>query len=217
MQSITTIGFLKTICFNLRHLPFREAVRIPILIARNVSVRDCESVKFEFVGGVKFGMVTVGFNRNCNKGAPSSLHLHGKIIIRGTKAHAFGAGCNVAVGRDAVLDIGDGFGCTGDTTISVAKSLVIGENNLWSYNCVVMDNDGHKIYDSEGKRINEPREVVFGNHIWMGCGCLVLKGSRIADNNIIAAGSTIKGKVTAQNSVVTTDGKVLKEEVSWKG
>lgn len=50
MQSITTIGFLKTICFNLRHLPFREAVRIPILIARNVSVRDCESVKFEFVG-----------------------------------------------------------------------------------------------------------------------------------------------------------------------
>lgn len=166
---------------------------------------------------MKPGIVTVGFNRNCNKGAPSALHLHGKVIIRGTRSHAFGAGCNVSVGKDAVLDIGDGFGCTGDTTISVAKSLVIGEDNLWSYNCVVMDNDGHKIYGSEGKRINEPREVIFGNHIWMGCGCLVLKGSRIADNNIIAAGSTIKGKITAQNSVVTTDGKVLKEDINWKG
>ena len=51
MQSIFTIGFLKTICFNLRHLPFREAVSMPILIARNVSIRDCKSVRFEFMGG----------------------------------------------------------------------------------------------------------------------------------------------------------------------
>ena len=79
-----------------------------------------------------------------------------------------------------------------------------------------MDNDGHNIYDSTRKKINEPQEVIFGKHIWLGCGCLVLKGSRINNNNIIAAGSTIKGEVIAQNSIVTSNGKVLKESIFWK-
>ena len=216
MRDIFTIGLLKTIYFNLKHLPFRQAVRFPILVARNVSVNDCKSAEFEFMAGVRFRLATIGFARQANKGAPSALHLNGKVIIRGLGVHSFGAGCCVTVKEGAVLDVGDNFLCTGETTINVEKSITIGDNNLWSYNNMVMDNDGHKIYDSEGMRINEPREVVFGNHIWMGCGCIVLKGSMIADNNIIAAGSTIKGKITAQNSVVTTDGKVLKENISWK-
>lgn len=216
MRDIITIGFLKTIYFNFRHLPFRQAMRIPILIARNVSIRDCKSVRFEFMGGVKFRLVTIGFARQSSKGAPSALHLNGKVMIRGKKTHAFGAGCCITVKKGAVLDLGDNFKCMGDTSINVAKSVIIGENNLWSYNCYIMDNDGHKIYDSTGRRINEPREVVFGDNIWMGYGCLVLKGSRIASNNIIAAGSIIKGEVRSQNSIVTSNGKVLKEGISWK-
>lgn len=108
-------------------------------------------------GGVKFRLVTIGFARQANKGAPSALHLNGKIKIRGHNAHAFGAGCCITVKKGAVLDLGDNFMCTGETTINVAKSIIIGDDNLWSYNNMIMDNDGHKIYDSTGRRINEPR------------------------------------------------------------
>ena len=115
-----------------------------------------------------------------------------------------------------MLDVGDDFGCTGDTVLSVQHHVVIGNHNLWSYQNIVMDNDGHSIFDENGNRINRPKAIQFGDHVWMGCGCLVLKGSVIPDGTIVAAGSKISGRLTGDNNIVTDKGKVLKSNISWK-
>ena len=215
MNQFFKIGIVKTLWFNFAKLPFKQALRLPVILARNVTVIDCRRGCFEFDRAVT-GCVTIGLNRCGNKGAPSSIRFYGKVIIRGVRCHAFGAGCHISVARNAVFEIGDGFGCTGDITISVAKSMVIGADNLWSYNCAVMDNDGHMILHDEGKVINLPRGVVFGDHVWMGNGCIILKGAEIADGCIIAAGSRIAKKVADKDCIITSDGKVLKQNISWK-
>ena len=216
MKDILAIGILKTLFFNFRYLPFPQAVRLPFILARNVNIRRCKRGFCKFDNcPPHMGLVTIGFNRDANNSAPSSICIEGQVIIKGNKKHAFGAGCRIIVKSNAILEVGDDFGCTGDTCIIAFKKISIGAHNLWSYGCVVRDNDGHSIIGLDGKIINHPRDVIFGNNIWMGCNCLILKGAKISSDTIIAAGSRIGKNVGEPNSIISTDGVVLKRDIKW--
>ena len=143
---------------------------------------------------------------------------YGRIIIHGRSHHSFGAGCSLLVKAGATLEIGDNFGCSGDTRIWVNRHVTVGENNLWSFGCTVMDGDDHKIIDNDLNWINEDKPITFGNDVWMGCNCTILKGAVIPPKSIIAAGSLLTGGMTieGERKVITTNGKVLRENVSWK-
>jgi acetyltransferase-like isoleucine patch superfamily enzyme len=167
------------------------------------------------LGGGKFGAVKIGFNRDCNNGAPSIISINGKLILRGDK-HSFGAGCLISVSKNAILDIGNNFGCTGDTGIHISKYMKIGDNNLWSYGCHIMDSDFHRIYNAKGELINPNNSVIFGDNVWMGCNCLILKGAVIPSHNVIAAGSRIGVVLKEENCVITTNGRILKANITWK-
>ena len=161
-------------------------------------------------------MLTIGFNRAYNTGSRSNIVIKGKMVIKGRGTHAFGAGCCVGIWKNGILEIGDNFGCTGDSYISVSKHITIGKNNLWSYNNVVMDYDGHSICLTSGEKINHPKEIRFGDNVWMGCGCTILKGSAIPANTIIASRSMITKPLDGSNCIITTQGKVIRENIIWK-
>ena len=52
MKDLFSVGIIKTIWFNFRYLPFKQAVHLPFVLARNVRVISCERVFCEFRGGV---------------------------------------------------------------------------------------------------------------------------------------------------------------------
>ena len=106
------------------------------------------------------------------------------------------------------------FSVSVDARINVAKRVSIGNDNMWSYGNTIMDNDSHPIYDSSGNQINHHREVVFGNKVWMACHCIILKGADIPDGTIIAAGSIISKSSTQTKTIITTGGKVIKENIT---
>ena len=214
-SKIRSIGFIKTLWFNFRYLPFRQAVKLPFILASNVRIGACRRGFCEFSGGGRRGGITIGFNRSRNSGNATFVSFQGKLIIHGEGIHAFGAGCYISVAPEAVLEVGNNFGCTGDTQFRISHHTIIGDDNLWSYGCVVMDSDSHSIYNEAGVVVNRPRPIVFGNHIWMGCNCLILKGTTVPSNNIIAAGSRLSQIISAERSIIVSGGKVLKEHVSW--
>jgi acetyltransferase-like isoleucine patch superfamily enzyme len=81
-----------------------------------------------------------------------------------------------------------------------------------------MDNDSHPIYDNLGNLINAPKSISVGNHVWIGCRSLVLKGSYIPDDVVIAADSTITKKMTESHCIIGGKGHdvhVLKHDVNW--
>ena len=47
------IGFLKTLWFNFRYLPIRLALRMPVLLSRDIKVRKCYRGAIQFQGGVR--------------------------------------------------------------------------------------------------------------------------------------------------------------------
>lgn len=64
------------------------------------------------------------------------------------------------------------------------------------------------------KCINEDRDIYISDRVWFGCKCIVLKGSEILRDTVIAAGSIVSGKQTVHSCVIA-DGEVIKSDVSW--
>ena len=214
-NKVLYMGVIKTLYVNFKCCRFKDAIKLPIIVSRNTSIICCKSNCFEFIGGGKMGVVAIGFNRQNNKGSHGSLRIMGKVIVRGNKVHSFGSGCSIEVGKNGVLDIGNNFICTGDSYITVHKTMIIGDNNLWSFNEVVMDTDYHYLYDRNEIQTNVPRPVCFGSNVWIACNCIILKGSSIPSNTVIAAGSIISKALSEENTIVSSQGKVLKQDVMW--
>ena len=76
-----------------------------------------------------------------------------------------------------------------------------------------MDSNGHEVYSenrTQGRDI--PKEIHIGNNVWIGLNSIILKGTHIGDNSIVAAGSVVKG-VFPCNVIVQGNPAVIVNEI----
>ncbi len=99
-----------------------------------------------------------------------------------------------------------------------STSLSIGENCLIAEECQFRTSDSHSIIDAkDGHRLNPAQNIEVGNHIWIGFNCLILKGSKLPDNTVIAAKSIITKSINIHtfDLVGGHPAKVLKNNINW--
>ena len=159
---------------------------------------------------VQFGLMDLEYTYN----KPSMLSIEGKLIFNGAGRYEFAPGLILYIGKDAHMRIGSNFSVSHDTKFYIKKGIIIGEDNMWSYHNVIMDNDGHLIIKNNG-RVNSNESIIFGNHVWMGCRCTVLKGARVSDGIIISSSSVVRGSLTESNSIYS--GKKIIQIYDGKG
>lgn len=82
-----------------------------------------------------------------------------------------------------------------DASVIIASDSTIGDGILISRDVKIFDSDFHKILDENGNQTNMPKPVKIGNHVWIGIGAIILRGSKIEDGAVIAAGSVVMGKI----------------------
>lgn len=212
-------GCLKTVVFNFTYFPIRTAVRFPVFLAGNVKVKNCnrDSIKFDKLG-VKPGLLCLGLlDMEYTYTKPLFLNLLGTMIIHGNGFHHFASGAIIYVGPNAVMEVGNNFSVSHDAKFYVREYLKIGDNNMWSYYNVVMDNDGHPIYDKNGTLINENKPVVTGNNVWIGCRCTILKGTVIPDGSILGTNTIVRKCLGVENAIwVGADSRMLRKDIYWE-
>lgn len=119
---------------------------------------------------------------------------------------------SITVGKNTII--------TGQTHLAVIEgtSISIGKDCLFSQNITLRTGDSHSILDVTGKRINPSKSIVIGNHVWVGNTVIILKGSKINDNSVIATGCILTGHECPANSIIGgMEGKVLKSNINWCG
>ena len=108
---------------------------------------------------------------------------------------------------------------SGKTELAVMEGtkIEIGEGCLFSANITLRAGDSHSVVDAEsGVRLNPSRDIVVGNHVWIGNTVIVTKGTVIGDNSVVATGSVVAGKTFPVNSAIGGNpAKVIKEGVNW--
>lgn len=97
------------------------------------------------------------------------------------------------------------------------KSIIIGSDCLFSYNIELRTGDSHSIIDlNTDKRINYAKDIVIGNHVWIGALSIILKGVQIGDNSIIGTNSLVTSIIPGNSLAVGVPARVVKENVGWK-
>lgn len=161
-----------------------------IIIAADTRIDRC---KFTFLGSDS----TIIIGNACNM-CDMEFHFEnkGNEIILGDK---------VCFARNVQLAACEG------------TKIVIGDESIFAHDTLIRTTDSHSILDSEGKRINPAQDIVIGKHVWVGLGVLILKGCRIADNNIIAAKSLVSSKIPYEENIILagSPAKKIKEGISW--
>lgn len=92
----------------------------------------------------------------------------------------------------------------------------IGQDCMFSDEIVIMSGDGHGIYPLEGtERLNPAREVVIGDHCWIGKRVVILKGSKIGSGSVVGFSSIVTSQIPEHSIAVGIPAKTIKEGIVW--
>ena len=160
---------------------------------------------------IKIGFGDVGhYDR---KRSRTIWQVSGEVDFKGRASIGHGSKISVR----GKLELGDRFNITAESTIVCAKEISFGNDCLVSWNVLVMDTDEHPVYNKEGERINEDRPIVVGNHVWIGCKCMLLKGAELSDNTILAAGTALRSAFHGEEQIIGGNPPaILKRDVRWE-
>lgn len=110
-----------------------------------------------------------------------------------------------------VLQIGNNVGFNTNCIVSSHDNILLGDNVEIGPNVCIYDHD-HDIKCEGGiksaKFITAP--VSIGNDTWIGANVVVLRGTKIGKNCIIAAGSIVKGEIPDNSTYIQKGEKVIK-------
>ena len=123
----------------------------------------------------------------------------------------------ITLGDDCELLIKDGQRINGPLRINQleASKVTIGKNGLFGP-CRIWTSDFHSLIDNHTKiRINPPKDVVLGDHVWLGAEALILKGSIIGDDSVVAARSVVTKSYPSNSLIGGNPSRLLKSNISW--
>ncbi|KGO93362.1 hypothetical protein Q766_08650 [Flavobacterium subsaxonicum WB 4.1-42 = DSM 21790] len=206
-----------TFYFNFTYFKFQDAIKLPVLVSKNAILKATKgSVIID--GPLYYGRVVIGgghvgiFDKRRSK---TMWEVSGTVNFKG-KAY-IGRGSKIVVIKGGELIFGDKFSITAETSIIAAKKIEFGSNCLLSWDILIMDSDAHSILNQIGDIINAPKEIIFGDGIWMGCRCTVLKGAIIRSGDVIGAGTTVSRVLDEENALYAgVPAKLLKQNISWR-
>jgi carbonic anhydrase/acetyltransferase-like protein (isoleucine patch superfamily) len=147
-------------------------------------------------------------------------------------------GSRTLIGRQATLSVGYG----PDDPVLPARGLVIGDRcvigartSLTAHESVVLGDDvwfGQDVFVSDsshgyqelgtpiGRQFGEHSPVVIGDGCWIGHGAIVLPGTTLGRNVVVAAGSVVRGTVEGHAIVAGVPARVVRRHepgVGWIG
>jgi galactoside O-acetyltransferase len=128
------------------------------------------------------GQGTVYCQRNVSFGvifSPGTYSNYGYIDVRRPFAKVK-IGCNVVINNNCCL-------------ICNSTKISIGENTCIGINTTILDSDFHSIdpTDRKNKKPGLDEPVSIGKNVFIGNNVTILKGVKIGNNSIIAAGSIV--------------------------
>lgn len=101
-------------------------------------------------------------------------------------------------------------------SLDEGSRIVVGEDCMLSNDIQIRSSDSHSIIDKNGKRINYAKDIIIGNHCWIGLGSIILKGTVIQSNTIVGAGSICNSQYNDSFCIVAGNpGKIVKRNVDW--
>lgn len=95
-------------------------------------------------------------------------------------------------------------------------SIVLGDDCLYSFGIWIRTADPHLVYDATSKRrLNPSKDVLVGDHVWVGQDAMILKGTHIGSGSILGARAVTSGELCSNASWAGVPARCLREDIFW--
>jgi acetyltransferase-like isoleucine patch superfamily enzyme len=122
----------------------------------------------------------------------------------------------VTINKGAAITFGDHSGMTGGVMVARSKTITIGARCMLAPNVTIVDSDFHVTWPPERRHnaletdIERDRGVTLEENVWVGMGCIILKGVTIGKNSVISAGSVVTQSIPPNCIAGGNPAKVVK-------
>lgn len=183
------VNWIKTIWFNFKALPAKQAFHLPFHIAYNVSI--IRVGKIELQCKPSFGLIKIGtirLNTDARK-EPIVISNKGTIVFTGVAKIHMGAKINV---RSGFLTFGDYASIGSCTKIVCMKNINIGNNVRISWNCQVFDTDFHFLHNIEKDTYYQRiKPITIEDSVFVGNGTTIGKGTYLTKGSVVSCCSKV--------------------------
>lgn len=215
----TLKDYFATLRFCFTFFDWRTALRLPVYVTPLVQYKrpkDKHRIILEKNGKeTQPANLLIGYlDREYSWDRPSLINIQGELHLHGGKTSYFAPGVSLYIAENGYVALGEGFTASHNLRIFATKEIIIGNDNMWSYDCVVLDSDVHELsYAKGGGRI---KPVLFGNHIWMGARNVVLKGAEVPDGAMLGANQSLRKSYKGYVAPMIAGDEVIKEHIVWR-
>lgn len=116
------------------------------------------------------------------------------------------------------ITVGEGSRILGKTHLAAIEGtkIEIGRDCLFSSDIHFRTGDSHSVLDMQGKRINASKDIMIGNHVWVGTKVTCLKGAKVADHSIVGACALVSGAFDVPHCALAgVPAKIVRQGVDW--
>jgi acetyltransferase-like isoleucine patch superfamily enzyme len=184
---------LPTLYFNFHYLPFRQAVRLPIVLYKPHLVKCKGRVVLSPVDGrIRHGMVQMGFY--ITKVYPNSGVMWenngGTVVFRGSVI--MGNDTYLSFGESTTADFGDDFRSSAAMKIVSTKGIAFGAHDRVGWGCLFLDSNMHPLYDMEKKEnLPDGGPIAIGEYNWFAADCKIMHSVTTPERCIFGMGTTV--------------------------
>ncbi len=141
------------------------------------------------------GRIDIDIHQNIARGLSVKIGKYGSLKVgRGTFARE-----GFSIISHGKCSIGNGCFFNRNVSITSLCSIQIGDHVTIANNVVIVDHD-HAYKCASQEYVMNPVEI--GNRVWIGANSVILRGTKIGDGAIIAAGSIVKGTIPERSILV---------------
>lgn len=165
-----------TVYFNFHYLPFRQAIRLPIVLYKPHLMTCKGKVVIEPVDGrIHHGMVRMGFPvvSLYHDNGITWENKGGTVVFRGSCT--IGNDCYLSFGPKTNVDFGHGFAARASFRLASYVSMIFKRYTRFGWDCLCMDTNFHPIYDTQTKEYKPISGAIeIGEYNWFGTGCRIM-------------------------------------------
>lgn len=184
-------SILYSIYFNFHYLPFKQAIRLPILLykphfrlLKGHVVIDC--------GHIRTGMVRLGF-RTCGVYPNTGItweNLGGTVVFQGKCV--IGNDTFLSFGRKTNVIFGDDFRNTAGLKLVSSIGITFGKKVSLGWGTLIMDTNFHPLFDMVKKVFKKASGPIdIGDYNWFGTGCKIMHSVKTPERCIFGMDAVV--------------------------
>lgn len=186
-------ALMPSILFNFWYLPFRQAIKLPILVYKPHFNSLRGKVKIE-TDTVHFGMIRLGFlSGNAYPNTGVTWYNRGTVVFRGRCW--IGNNSHIVVTETGRVEFGERFSATTSLKIVSCYSVKFDFNVRVGWDVTIMDTNFHPICNTAKTKYSKAYgEVSIGKNTWIATQCLIMHSVQTPPCCIFAARSIVTAK-----------------------